>query len=118
MRVQFCLQTLHSGRLVKDVLVLDDSDPVVAGHGCLPDVAALVPQHLVLNGLSLLVPTLVVYQGAKLDLDDAHLLLVLLILPVLPGGLLGAGEGLLGGGPVAYVCVQLVDPNIYCEIGI
>ena len=80
--MQFCLQILHSGRLdpllaVKDVLVLVDSNQLVAGHG----------------------------------LDNANLLLVLLILPVLPGGLLGAREGLLHshGGHIDHHLLVIAD---------
>ena len=66
------------------LLVLVDGDQVVAGHSCQPDVDGLISQHLIVDGLSLLVPSLALGHIAALEFDDAHL--------VLPGGLLGAGE--------------------------
>ena len=54
---------------------------------------------------------LVPHPVAQLELDDANLLLdIVLVLPVLPGGHLGAGEGLLGGNPVTHRVV--VTPNV------
>ena len=109
-RVQLCgLCGLDPLLAVEDVLVLIESDQVVAGHGREPDVAGLVLQHLVADGLRLLLPALTQHHIAKLDLDDAHLLLDL-VLPALPGGLLGAGEGLLRGGPIANTVV--VTPGV------
>ena len=85
--------------------MLVDRDQVVAGHGRQPDVAGLVLQHLVVDSLCLLVPVLALRHVAALDLDDAHLVLL-----VLHGGRLGAGEGLLGGGPVPHVCI--LSPSV------
>ena len=85
--------------------MLVDRDQVVAGHGRQPDVAGLVLQHLVVDSLCLLVPVLALRHVAALDLDDAHLVLL-----VLHGGRLGAGVGLIGGGPVPHV--GILSPSV------
>ena len=112
------IANLHSGRLVpllavKNVLVLVDGDQLVAGHIRQPDVAGLVSQHLVVDCLSLLNPALAPRHVVALDVDDVHLVLGL-ALPVLPGDLLGASKGLLGGGPdgpVPHVGVLVSDDS-------
>ena len=49
---------------------------------------------------------LALHPVAQLELDDANLLLdIILVLPVLLGGHFSAGEGLLGGDPVAHTVV-------------